>query len=116
PLAGGVAEAVEGGAVEPRPGVALVNEDMIALEFVAVGRGPGAEGTDLAVDGLVTPLLLGRDPGINGGSHGPNSPLLSMGCRRPPDRRRAGVGRPARAGGGHHGEVRMRSARPTPRD
>ena len=64
-LAGGVAEAVEGGAVEPRAGVALVDVDVIVFEFVAVGGGPAAQGVELAVDGLVTPLLLGRDPGVD---------------------------------------------------
>ena len=72
-LAGGVAEAVEGGAVEPRAGVALVDVDVIVLEFVAVGGGPAAQGVELAVDRLVTPLLLGRDPGIDRGSHGLHS-------------------------------------------
>jgi hypothetical protein len=68
-LASGVAKAVEGGAVEPRSGVTFINENMSFCEFMAVGRGPGAEGLELAVDGLVTTLLLGRHSGINGGSH-----------------------------------------------
>jgi hypothetical protein len=70
----------------------------------------------LAVDGLVTPLLLGRHPGINGGSHDLAPRRCSLGCQRPPIRRRAGPGRPARAVGGRHGGGRMRSGRPTPRD
>ena len=68
-LAGGVAEAVECGAVEPRARVALVDVDMIVLEFVAVGGRPAAQGVELAVDGLLTPLLLGRDPGVDGRFH-----------------------------------------------
>ena len=55
-LAGGVAEAVEGGAVEPRARVALVDVDVIGLEFVAVCGRPVPEGVELAVDRLVTPL------------------------------------------------------------
>ena len=49
-LAGGVAEAVEGRAVEPRAGVALVDVDVIVVEFVAVGGRPAAQGVELAVD------------------------------------------------------------------
>jgi hypothetical protein len=41
-LSGGVAEAVERGAVEPRARIALVDVDVIVLEFVAVGGRPAA--------------------------------------------------------------------------
>jgi len=68
-LAGGVAEAVERRTIEPRARVALVNVDMIVFQFVAVGGRPAAQGVELAVHGLLTPLLLGRDPGVDGRFH-----------------------------------------------
>ncbi|HMB03195.1 MAG TPA: hypothetical protein VKP69_05560 [Isosphaeraceae bacterium] len=68
-LAGGVAETVECGAVEPRARIALVDVNVIVFEFVAVGGRPAAQGVELAVHGLLTPLLLGRDPGVNGRFH-----------------------------------------------
>jgi hypothetical protein len=39
-------------------------------EFVAGLFHPGAQGCDLAVDRLLALLLLGGDPGIDGGAHG----------------------------------------------
>ncbi len=78
-LAGGVAEAVEGGAVEPRTRITLVDVDVIVFEFVAVCGRPAPQGVELAVDRLVTPLPLGRDAGVDRGSHGPHSHLV-MNC------------------------------------
>ena len=69
-LAGGVAEAVECRAVEPRARITLVDIDMIVFEFVAVGGRPAAEGLELAVNRLVTPLLVGRDSGVDRRFHG----------------------------------------------
>src|SRR4051794_23344766 len=64
-LAGGVAEAVQRGAVEPRARIALTNVDVTVLEFMAAGGRPAAEGGEPAVDGLLTPLPHGRDPGVD---------------------------------------------------
>jgi hypothetical protein len=110
--AGGVAEAVEGGSVEARSGVSLVDEDVLVLELMPAIRGPAAEGRELAVDRLVTPLPLGRDPGRDGGSHDGSPRRLMRRCHRPPSGYRARPGRPARAGGGHHGTGRMQSGWP----
>src|SRR5439155_24850988 len=74
-LAGGVAEAVEGGAVEPRARIALVDVDVIVFEFVALCGRPAPQGVELTVDRLVTPLPLGRDAGVDRGSHGLHSDL-----------------------------------------
>ena len=79
----GVAEPVACGAVEPRPGVPFIDKDVFALQLMAVGRGPAAEGVEWAVDRRVTPLFLGRDPGLNGGSHDPIPPPKSWGAARP---------------------------------
>jgi hypothetical protein len=40
PLAGGVADAVQSGAVEPRPRVALVGEDVLGPQFVPLLGSP----------------------------------------------------------------------------
>jgi hypothetical protein len=37
---------------------------VIVFEFVALGGRPAAQGLELAVDRLVTPLLVGRDAGV----------------------------------------------------
>src|SRR3954452_4811341 len=50
--------------------VALVAEHVPVAQLVALGLGPGAQGAELAVDGLLALLALGRDPGIGGGAHG----------------------------------------------
>jgi hypothetical protein len=49
---GAVAQRVQAGAVEARAAVALVAEDVLLGEGVAVVGGPGAQGGKLAVDGL----------------------------------------------------------------
>src|SRR5918994_4021066 len=76
-VADGVPQGVEPGAVEPGAAVALVAEGMLGPELVAGLVRPGAQGRDLAVDGLLALLPLGRDPGIDGGAHA-SSP--SVGC------------------------------------
>ena len=50
--------------------MAVVAEHMTLVQLVTAGRGPGAQGCELAVDGLLALLALGRDPGVDGGAHG----------------------------------------------
>ena len=69
-VAHGVAQRVQAGPVEARAAVALVAEHVPVAQLVALGLGPGAQGGELAVDGLLALLALGRDPGIGGGAHG----------------------------------------------
>ena len=42
---------------------------MIVFQLMAVGGRPAAQGVELAIHGLLTPLLLGRDPGVEGRFH-----------------------------------------------
>jgi hypothetical protein len=65
-----VAQGVEAGSVEPGATVALVTEDVLLRELVPSSRSPAPQGSELAVDGLLAFLALGRDAGIEGGAHG----------------------------------------------
>jgi hypothetical protein len=56
-----IAQAVEARAVEPRAAVALVAEDMRLGQRVAFGLRPAPQAGELAVDGLLAFLALGRD-------------------------------------------------------
>jgi hypothetical protein len=106
-LARGVAEAVEGRAIEPSAGVTLIDVNMIVFEFVAVGGGPATQGVELAVNRLVASLLVGRDPGVNRGSHDPRSDLDMNYLIDEDEATRAGSRRPARvAWTRHDGEQR----------
>jgi hypothetical protein len=58
-VADGVAQRVQAGAVEAAAAVALVAEDVLVGEGMVVVDGPGAQGGELAVDGLKTLLALG---------------------------------------------------------
>jgi hypothetical protein len=69
-VADGVAQRVEAGSVEAAAAVALVAEDVLLGELMAVGGGPSAQGGELAVDRLLALLALGRDAGVEGGAHG----------------------------------------------
>src|SRR5262249_20938011 len=101
-LAGGVAEAVEGGAVEPRARIALVDVDVIVFEFVAVCGRPAPQGVELAVDRPVTPLPLGRDSGVDRRSHGLHSDLAMSCSNEGMVATRAGSRRPARVAWDRH--------------
>jgi hypothetical protein len=100
--AGGVAEAVEGGAVERRARIALVDVDVIAFGFVAVCGRPAPQGAELAVDRLVAPLPLGRDAGVDRGSHGLHSDLAMNCSNEGMVATRAGSRRPARVAWARH--------------
>jgi hypothetical protein len=69
-VAHGIAQRIQAGSVEPAAAVALVAEDVLVGQGVAVGDCPGAQGRELAVDGLVALLALGGDTGVEGGAHG----------------------------------------------
>src|SRR5512134_2311283 len=69
-IANAVAQGIEPGPVEPGATVPLVAEDMLGHELMAGLLRPGAQGGELAVDGLLAFLALGRNPGIDGGAHG----------------------------------------------
>src|SRR3954452_1755389 len=73
-VAHGVAQRVQAGPVEARAAVALVAEHGPVAQLVALGLGPGGQGAELAVDGLLALLALGRDPGMGGGAHGAPPP------------------------------------------
>jgi hypothetical protein len=69
-IADAVAQGIEPGPVEPGAAVPLVAEDMLGHELMAGFLRPGTQGGELAVDGLLAFLALGRDAGIDGGAHG----------------------------------------------
>ena len=69
-VADGVAQGVEAGSVEAGATVALVTEDVLLRELAPSSRGPAPQGGELAADGLLAFLALGRDAGIEGGAHG----------------------------------------------
>jgi hypothetical protein len=83
-VADGVAQRVEAGSVEAATAVALVAEDVLLRKLVSLSPDPVPKGGELAVDGLLAFLALGRDAGIEGGAHGG----LASACGR----RRAGGG------------------------
>ena len=66
---GEVAELVEAGATQRRPGVPVVAEDVVILERPLALRDAAAQAVELLVDGLRLGLALGRDPGVDRGSH-----------------------------------------------
>ena len=65
-----VAQGIEPGPVEPGAAVPLVAEDMLGHELMTGLLRPGTQGGELAVDGLLAFLALGRNSGIDGGAHG----------------------------------------------
>src|SRR4051794_28718812 len=64
---GRVAQALEGRADERGPAVALVDEAMLGRDAQPLPRQARLEGGELARDGLVGRLLVGRDAGVDGG-------------------------------------------------
>ena len=58
-VAHGVAQRVETGPIEPAATAALVAEDVLVACRMALRGGPGAQGGELAVDGLLAFLALG---------------------------------------------------------
>jgi hypothetical protein len=56
--------------VEPGATVALVSEDVLLGKLVSFGPDPFPQGGELAFDGLLAFLALGRDASIKGGAHG----------------------------------------------
>jgi len=81
-VADGVAQGIEPGPVEPGAAVALVAEGMLGPELMTGLFCPGAQGRELAVDGLLTLLPLGGDPGIDGGAHGSSPSVCWSAARR----------------------------------
>jgi hypothetical protein len=75
------AQRVQAGPVEARAAVALVAEHVPVAQLVTLRLGPGAQGAELAVDGLLALLALGRDPGVGGSAHGapPSEGLTGVG-------------------------------------
>jgi hypothetical protein len=86
-VVGGVAQGVETGPVEVGAAVALVAEDVLGDEGVPLLAGPGAQGGELAVDGLLAFLAFGGHPSVDGRAHGSS-----------PGHRGGGVGLEARDG------------------
>ncbi|CAA9266379.1 MAG: hypothetical protein AVDCRST_MAG27-2839 [uncultured Craurococcus sp.] len=64
-----VAQAVEPRAVQAGAAVALIGEDVLGQQLMAVGLGPLPQRGQLAGDGLLAPLALRRDPGVDRGAH-----------------------------------------------
>ena len=64
-----VAQAVEARAIEPRAAVAVVAEDVRLGQLVAFGLGPAPQAGELAVDGLLAFLALGRHSRVDRGTH-----------------------------------------------
>ena len=69
-VAHAIAQGVEAGPVEAGAAAALVPEHVVVVQVVTLGLGPGAQGGELAVDGLLALLALGRDASVDGGAHG----------------------------------------------
>ena len=65
-----VAQGIETRPVEPGTTIALVAEDVLFPMLVSFSPDPFPQGGELAVDGLLAFLTLGRDAGIEGGAHG----------------------------------------------
>jgi hypothetical protein len=64
-----VAQAVEARAIEPRAAVAVVAEDVRLGQRVAFGLRPAPQAGELAVDGLLAFLALGRHSRVDRGTH-----------------------------------------------
>ena len=64
-----VAQAVEARAIEPRAAVAVVAEDVRLGQRVAFGLRPAPQARELAVDGLLAFLALGRHSRVDRGTH-----------------------------------------------
>jgi hypothetical protein len=65
----GIPEGVQRGAVQAGAAVALIAEHVGLSQRMARGDGPVPQGRDLAADGLLTLLALGRHSSIDGGAH-----------------------------------------------
>ncbi len=81
-IAHGVAQCIQTRAVETGPTVAFVTEDMGLIQVVSCVVGPGAQGVELAVDGLLALLALGRDAGVDGGAHGGSPSVMGTGSSK----------------------------------
>ena len=75
-VADGVTQGVEARSVEAGATVALIPEDVLLCKLESCSCGPAPQGGELAIDGLLALLALGRDAGIEGGAHGG----LTSGC------------------------------------
>lgn len=64
-----ITQGIQARPIKPGTAVAFITEDMAVVQVVAVGLGPGAQGDELAVDGLLALLAFGGDAGIDGGMH-----------------------------------------------
>jgi hypothetical protein len=113
-LTRGITEAIECRAVEPRPRVTLIDVNMLVFEIVALGGRPASRGVELAVNRLVPPLLVGRDSGVDRGSHGLHSDDEVQNCSCDRKSTRAGPGRPGRVAWDRHDGGRKWSGWPTP--
>src|SRR3954464_15596009 len=69
-VADGVAQGVEAGSVEAGAPVTFIPEEVLLCDLVSCSCGPAPQGGELAVNGLLALLALGRDAGIEGGAHG----------------------------------------------
>jgi hypothetical protein len=62
-VANRVAQSIQPRPVEASAAVAFVVKDVAVVQVMIVGAGPGAQGGELAVDGLLAFLALGGDMG-----------------------------------------------------
>jgi hypothetical protein len=65
-----VAQGVQAKPVETRSAVSLIAEYMGVSQLVVLNFGPGSQGVELAVDGLLAFLTFGGNAGVDGGAHG----------------------------------------------
>ena len=65
-----VAQTLQGGADQAGAAVAVVDEPQIVPDAMAVLRGARGQLRQLAVDGVMLSLLVGRDPGVEGDLQG----------------------------------------------
>jgi hypothetical protein len=63
-----VPQGIKARTVEPGATVALVSEDVLLGKLVSFGPDPFPQGGELAFDGLLAFLALGRDASIKGGA------------------------------------------------
>jgi len=84
PGLGVVPQPVQARPVQARAAVALVRVDVRRVERVAVPIHPGAQRGQLALNGLLASLPLGRDAGVDRDlHHGPPAARAAPACRRP---------------------------------
>ncbi len=102
----GIPQAVQPRPVQPGAAVALVAAHVRVGQGMTLSCDPGLQGGELAVDGLLALLALGRDPAVEGNAHG-SSPGIAGATRHRRGRRQGRTDRQPVGGiRGEQGSVR----------